>query len=531
MSTSRIGVRLLEFGRLAYQEAQQHSTERTCSQLEEAEVALLASLSKERSALVRSALGSNVDGFVLRVVCYVSYISLCTDHPSISISAVAKALGGEDPESILEIRSVVSRLLLSKRLVLRHDCGWVEPGQAVLDLIAGGKSALPLNPTSLSLRAAWRRADAEAKQRAARAENSVKPPTAKELAQLISQQVIGLDEQVRTFACRLALHLQKAKMLQDGVDPATPNEAILFVGPSGCGKTWLAESAGRLCGIPFGAVSSSDITCEGYVGLGVDDVIKQVITAANNDVAKARSGIAFFDEWDKKRVSGYEFGGRDVAGASVQQAVLRMIEGCEFQVGGRRGSYDWPPTTIWTRGMCFVFAGAFCGLERLLLKRAGTSLGFGRVQKEATEQRYLYDALQDFGMIPEFINRLSGVLVFPPPTIPQLMEIATRSVIPVYRRLLAASSADIEVEEAAVRLMASFALETRTYARGLKSIMARLVEDVIYEERTGTIPFSVADVGRAAEAAGLAAECAQQVLSKTDDFLSTKAADEKPTES
>src|SRR5204862_7341692 len=103
---------------------------------------------------------------------------------------------------------------------------------------------------------------------------------------------------------------------------------------------------GKGGGVPFAAVDSTCRPSEGYAGLNVDDALQQVIIAAHRDVEQARFGICFFDAWDKKRVSGWEFGARDVAGASVQQAVLRLIEGCEFQVGGRKGSFDWAPTTI-----------------------------------------------------------------------------------------------------------------------------------------------------------------------------------------
>ena len=500
-------VAILEFGRLLQEEDQRHNANRNPSHLPETEEKLIAQLSSEKSSLLKSVFNFNVgkpiDPLALRVLALVSYLQLCTNRLTIVISDVAKAVASGEPAKMIEARRTITQLLIAKQLVLRdHTSNCIELGNPMLDLLAGGKEATPLEITEREL---WRRWQ---KEKAAEAKRKAKAsfehlPTAKQLATKLAEQVIGLDEQVRTFACRIALHQRRAALIRAGNDPGSPNEALLFVGPSGCGKTWLAEVAGRACGLPFGAISSTDLTCEGYVGLSVDDAIKQVIVAANNDVETARFGIAFFDEWDKKRVSGWETGSRDVAGASVQQGVLRLIEGCEFQTGGRRGSYDWYPTTINTRGMCFIFAGAYIGLDELLGKLGAHGIGFGNRQDGSRQQQFLYEALQDYGMIPEFINRLSGVLVFPSPTVPQLVQIARRAVIPSYCKLLAASGADIQIADDGIQLMAECALESKTFARGIKTVVARVIEDVVYEERKGSIQFGTAEVARAIEAAGM----------------------------
>src|ERR1017187_7447161 len=266
---------------------------------------------------------------------------------------------------MIEARRTITQLLIAKQLVLRdHTSNCIELGNSMLELLAGGKEATPLEITEGELWRRWQKEKAaEAKRKAKASFENL--PSAKQLAAKLSESVIGLDEQVRTFACRVALHQRRAAMIRAGDDPGSPNEALLFIGPSGCGKTYLAETAGRVCGLPFAASSATDMSCTGYVGLDVDDAIKAVITAANNDVEVARFGFTFIDELDKKRASNWEHGSRDVAGASVQQGLLRLIEGCEFQVGGRKGSFDWIPTNINTRGMFFIMAGAFVGLEEL----------------------------------------------------------------------------------------------------------------------------------------------------------------------
>src|ERR1017187_311863 len=390
---------------------------------------------------------------------------------------------------MIEARRTITQLLIAKQLVLRdHTSNCIELGNPMLDLLAGGREATPLEITEREL---WRRWQ---KEKAAEAKRKAKAsfehlPTAKQIATKLAESVIGLDEQVRTFACRIALHQRRAALIRTDNDPGSPNESLLFIGASRCGKTWLAETAGRVCGLPFGAISSTDLTAEGYVGLSVDDAVRAVITAANNDVEVARFGLCFFDEFDKKRTSGWEYGSRDVGGASVQQAVLRLTEGCEFQVGGRRGGFDWYPGNINTRGMFFIFAGAFIGLEELLGKHAAHGIGFRSRQNGSRQQQFLYDALQDYGMIPEFCTRLTGVLVFPSPTVAQLVQIAKCAVIPSYQKLLAGCGADIQVTGDGIALMAQSALESGTFARGLKTVIARLVEDAVFEERRGAIQF------------------------------------------
>jgi len=256
--------------------------------------------------------------------------------------------------------------------------------------------------------------------------------------------------------------------------------------------------------LPFGAISSTDLTCEGYIGMSTDDAIKQVIVAADDDVERARYGICFFDEWDKKRSTGCDHGGLDIAGATVQQSVLRLVEGCEYQVGGRRGSYDRAPTVIDTRGMFFVFAGAFNGLDEIVGKRGVHRIGFEAPERGVNSHQFLYDALQDYGLIPEFVNRLSGIVVFPEPTVGQLREITTQSVLPAFNRILNTFGARVELDPDATSLMAECALETQTYARGVKSIVTKIIEDIVFEMRQGAVHLSVADVLRAIKDTGLA---------------------------
>jgi len=505
---SPAAIAILHFGKLIHAEATQKPGESDPRRVETAEERLIEQLSADRSnTLLKPALNFHatkpLEPLALRVLSLVAFVQLCTNQLA-SISQVAIAVADDEPARILEARQWITRLLFAKRLLLGVNSDEaLELGQQMMTLMTGaGGNDMPVVVNACELHRRWRQFDSDAAKRKAK-ESVVAVPTAKQLAARIAQHVIGLDREVRTFACRLALHQRRAAMLRSGQDPGTPNEVLLFMGPSGCGKTWLAECAGRVCGLPFAATNSTDLTCEGFVGLSIDDAVKAVVAAANNDLEQARYGICFFDEFDKKRSSGWGDGGRDVAGASVQQAVLRLVEGTEHQVGGRRGSFELA-YTINTKGTFFAFAGAFIGLDELLTKRSAHGIGFGG-ETTRSDRLYVHDALVDYGMLPEFCNRLTGILSFPPPTIEQLVQIATRAVIPAYRRLLAANGADLQVAPEAVRLIAEAALATGTFARGIKSVVARLVEDIVFEERKGAIALGVADVDRAIEGAGLAA--------------------------
>jgi ATP-dependent Clp protease ATP-binding subunit ClpX len=504
---SPAAIAILHFGKLIHAEATLKPGESDPRRVETAEARLIEELTADRSnTLLKPALiyhvGKPIEPIVLRILALVAYLQLATNYAT-AISDVAVAVAGDDePAKVIEARQAVTRLLYCKRLLLRNNSDdQLELGQAVLTLMTGGGNAMPATINACDLYRQWRKFDADAAKRRAK-EQVIAVPSAKELAARIAQHVIGLDAEVRTFACRLALHQRRAAMLRAGTDPGTPNEVLLFIGPSGCGKTWLAETAGRVCGLPFSAVSSTDMTADGYQGLNVDDALKQLLESVNHDTERARYGLTFFDEWDKKRISGAEYGSRDVAGASVQQGVLRMIEGCDVLVGGRRGGFE-IPCPLNTRGLCFVFAGAFGGLDQLLGRRGAHGIGFG--DSTQSERHYLHDALVEFGMIPEFVNRLTGILSFPAPTIEQLEQVAIRAVIPGYARLLAAGGADLQVSTEAVHLIAEAALATGTYARGIKSVVARLVEDIVFEERKGVIALGADEVDRAIEAAGLAA--------------------------
>jgi ATP-dependent Clp protease ATP-binding subunit ClpX len=509
MPASPTAIALLEFGKLIYEDERRHRSDRDRSRIMEPEEQLLELLRRNRATLRKTGLSIDTrtpqDSTVLRVVAYVSYQQLCSTKLGAAVCDVVRALAGEDPSAVLETRQTISRLLIAKQLVLKNGHS-VELGQPMLEFLAGGKNAPPLSLTEWDLQHRWHIADAEAKRRKMREPIAFENmPTAKQLAERIAKDVVGLDREVRTLACRLALHIRRSALITAGRDPKSPNECILLIGASGAGKTFLAECGGRACGIPFGISSATDMTCEGFVGLSPTDSIKRLIEAGDFDCDRARFGACFIDEIDKKRTSSWEHGGRDVAGASVQQGLLKLVEGTRLQIGGRAGSFDWAPTLFDSWGTCFIFAGAFVGLDEILNKRNALGIGFDGRGEEAKGRQFICDALQDYGLIPEFVNRLTGTIVVPEPTIESLVQITVRAVLPAYQNLVATFGAEIRISDDAIRLMAGCARETRTFARGLKSVMSQLIEDTVFQMNSGVFCFGTSDVQRAIESAGLAA--------------------------
>jgi ATP-dependent Clp protease ATP-binding subunit ClpX len=506
MPASRTAVELLNFGRLVWQSSQRSPSQPEDAQIKAEEDRLIGLLHAENSTTLRQILnysnnGKSIEPVALRAFCVFAYMALCTSRLGITVAEVACWLGGDDAARVLEARRTVSNLLLRRQLVLRDehsDC--VCLGKPALAYFAGGSEAPPLMPTESDLRRAWYRTDRAKARREAKAEV---PLSARQLSQRIGERVVGLEREIRVLSCRLAIHLRRAALIKDNKDPGIGNECLLFIGPSGAGKTFLAENAGKVSGLPFASISSGDITAQGYVGLDVSDSLQPLITATNGDPAKARFGALFLDEWDKKAAAQTNW--RDIGGTSVQQEMLRLMEGTQVQIGGRRTAYEQRVFNFNTYGTMFIFGGAFVGLDQMIQKGDGPSIGFHDVRSGSSPSSALYDGLERFGMLPEFLNRLTGIVVFPEPTLAQVTAIITRSIVPSFNRVLAAFDASIEVSEEGIRLAADAAVHSKTHARGAKAVMASLIEDLVFNQDQGTIRLGIAEVRRAIESAGLGA--------------------------
>lgn len=311
----------------------------------------------------------------------------------------------------------------------------------------------------------------------------------------IKKSVIGIDPLVRTVVSRLQLHMMRAEQLKKGKEVNTPNEVLLFVGESGTGKSHLAQTAGRLSGLQVGFADASSATEEGWSGLGVSDLLRPL--ASSGSPEQSKWGIAFIDEICSKRAtSGVE---RDISGANLQRGLLKVLEGSSIQLGGRKGSWD-TPQVFQTKGVAYIFAGSFDGLNEVLAKQTKSlsSMGFATSLNQGSPMRSdIISALESWGLISPFCNRLTGVLVFPSQTIEQLKMIALApktGVVASYAKLLKESGLDLKVTDAAAGLMAEHCHHTKTYSRGLKSIMSRLVEEAVFTQSKGRVTYGISEV-------------------------------------
>ena len=321
-------------------------------------------------------------------------------------------------------------------------------------------------------------------------------PKPKEIFDFLQEYVIGQDEAKRSLAVAVYNHYKRVQAQErransDGeVDIAKSN--ILLVGPTGCGKTYLAQTLARMLNVPFALVDATALTEAGYVGEDVENILLKLIQAADNDIAKAETGIIYIDEIDKvARKAENPSITRDVSGEGVQQALLKILEGTVASVppqGGRKHPHQ-EFTNIDTTNVLFIVAGAFAGLEEIVSSRAGRGgIGFGASLAEADNEEIFDDVrpedLLKFGLIPEFIGRLPVITAVNHLDRAALVEILTEpknALVKQYAAMFELDGVELEFTTEAVEAVADQALMRGTGARGLRAIMEEVLQPVMFE--------------------------------------------------
>lgn len=311
-----------------------------------------------------------------------------------------------------------------------------------------------------------------------------------EIKNKLDKDVIGQDDAKKVLTVEIYNHY---KRIHSKVKTNIPKNNILLIGDSGCGKTHLVETISKIINIPMTIVDATTITETGYSGKDVDSILSSLIQEANGDVAFAEQGIVFIDEVDKiaKRTSNTST--KDPQGEGVQQALLKMIEGTNFTIEQNRQSIKRTTVTINTSNILFIFGGAFDGLKEIVDKRTNknkqtigfTNMESAEMSKEISNKNpIVIEDLIEFGMIPEFIGRIPLLLKLNPLTKENMMDILVKpkgAIIPEYTKLFKEENRDLRFTDEAIEYIATEALHKGLGARGIKGIVAKKMNDLLYE--------------------------------------------------
>ena len=463
------------------------------------------------SAQARKAVGiHNVekredDEIRLRVLAFLAWRNIAEGNDRMAIHDVSSAVMADRKESqhaqLLIARDSIARMVSENLLNLKYEdrahwTGGISLPQTTFSFLCGGMTSMgDFLPSKINAS----RRDAPPDDESSSKSSPVEIPTAKELYEKVRAEVIGIDLQVKVLASRFALHVARADAIKAGVDDNTVGQMVVcLVGSSGASKSFLASRMAKGSGLPFVQFDSTTLTASGYVGSDIDDIYKLLVGSAGGDASVASKGICFLDEFDKKSA----IYGRDVNGEAVQMELLSKLQSTStpFLVGGKRAGDFGKQFLFDARPTGYILAGVFKGLDDEIEKMAGRkNIGFAS-QAGGCQHIRIADCLKELGFLDELVNRIGLVMRLPDPTMENVMRATAGGILDGFNAVLNPKNISILLTSDAVRAIGDYSMVTKGFYRSSKSILATLLEEVMFAPPKGkVVVFSDCDVRRAVE--------------------------------